>query len=73
MHAKKLILKIVSTIIDVRLVAWHNKLKQLKAIKKDISKELMPAAWHPTRWWDWCMPEDEKKGIKLIFIDKVGR
>ena len=52
MHAKKLILKITSTIIDVRLMAWHNKLKQLKPIKKDISKELMPAAWHLTRWWD---------------------
>ena len=24
----------------------------------------------PTRWWDWCMSENEKKGIELIFIDK---
>ena len=37
--------------------------------KKDISKELKPAAWHPTRWWDWCFPEDEKKEIKPIFIE----
>ena len=21
----------------------------------------MPVAWHPSRWWDWCMTEDEKK------------
>ena len=38
----------------------------------------MPVAWHPTRWWDWCMSEDEKKGRnKSIFIDekfyKVGK
>ena len=36
--------------------------------KKDISKELKPAAWHP-RWWDWCFPEDEKKEIKPFFIE----
>ena len=26
-----------------------------------ISKELMPIACHPKRWWNFCMPEDEKK------------
>ena len=25
----------------------------------------MPVAWHPKRWWDWCLPEDEKKDILL--------
>ena len=20
----------------------------------------MPIAWHPSRWWDWCVTEDEK-------------
>ena len=37
----------------------------------------MHVAWHPRRWWDWCMPEDEKKGIEPIFTNKnqykVGR
>ena len=51
-------------------MAWRNRIKQRKACKKDISKELMPAEWHPTRWWDWCMPKDEKKGIKAAFNDK---
>ena len=37
---------------------------------KDVSKELMPVPWNPTRWWDWCMSEDEKKGIEPIFTDK---
>ena len=32
------------TIIHARLMAWHNRLKQRKAFKKDISKELMPVA-----------------------------
>ena len=37
------------TIIHVRLMARHNKLKQRKSFKKDLSKELMLVAWHPTK------------------------
>ena len=48
-------------IIYVKLLAWRNKFEKHKAIKKDLSKELMPVAWHPTRWWDWYLSEDEKK------------
>ena len=40
------------TIIHVTFMACHNRLKQCKAPKKDISKKLMPVAWHPRRWWD---------------------
>ena len=32
----------------------------------------MPVALNPTRWWDWCLSEDEKKGIEPFFADKVG-
>ena len=24
----------------------------------------MPIAWHPTRWWNFCMSEDEKKELE---------
>ena len=24
----------------------------------------MPIAWYPSRYWDWCMSEDEKKRQK---------
>ena len=58
------------TIIHVRLITWYNRLKQRKSFKTDMSKELMPVAWHPTRWWDWCNPEDEKKEIEPTFTDK---
>ena len=40
---------------------------------KKIDEKLMPVAWHPKRWWDWCFPEDEKKEIDTIFTDKVGK
>ena len=37
----------------------------------------MRVAWHPERWWDWCLPEDEKKVVEPIFTDaiqdKVGK
>ena len=26
-----------------------------------ISKAMMPIAWHPKRWWNSCISEDEKK------------
>ena len=32
-------------------------------LKKELNEELMPVAWRPNRWWDWCMSEDEKKEI----------
>ena len=33
----------------------------------------MPLVWHPTRWWDWCMSENEKKEIDLVFTDQVEK
>ena len=43
------------TILLIRLLAWHIKFEKRKALKKDISEELMPVAWHPKRWWNWCV------------------
>ena len=39
-------------IIHARRMAWCNGYKKGKACKKDISKELLPSLWHPTRWQD---------------------
>ena len=34
----------------------------------------MPVAWHPTRCWDWCMSENEKKEIKpVLFSEKYSQ
>ena len=49
------------TIILIRLLAWHIKFEKRKELKKKISEELMPLAWHPKRWWDCYVSEDEKK------------
>ena len=55
-------------IVHVRLLTWCSKCKKRKALKKQISEELMPIARHPKRWWNFCMTEDEKKEKEPIFI-----
>ena len=59
------------TIIHARLLACHAKFEKRKALKKEISEELMLRAWHPNRWWDWCISEDEKKEIDPMFIEEL--
>ena len=33
----------------------------------------MPVAWHPKKWWDWCLSVDDRKRIEAIFTDKVRK
>ena len=50
------------------MIEWYNGYQKRKAQKASIKEELMPVAWHPARCWDWCVPEDEKKGTEKTFI-----
>ena len=59
------------TIIYVRLLAWHIKFEKSKELKKELSEKLLLVAWHPNRWWDWCMSEDKKKEIDPMFIEEL--
>ena len=43
---------------------WYEGYKARIAQKAEIKEEFLPIAWHPSRHWDWCMPEDEKKKYK---------
>ena len=43
--------------------------KKCNALKKKISKELMPLVWHPKIWWNFCISEDEKKEIEQTFTE----
>ena len=36
-----------------------------------ISEELIPVAWHPNIWWNWCMSEDQKEEINSMFIEEL--
>ena len=63
-----------NTTIVIRLLTWQTKFekrKELEKKKKKLNQELMSAVWHPTRWWDWCVSEDEKMKIDPIFIKEL--
>ena len=50
-------------IIHITFLAWHIKFKKRK---KKISEETMPMAWHPKRWWNFCMYEADKKKTQFL-------
>ena len=51
------------------VIEWHNGESQQKrkAQKAQIKKELLPIAWHPSGWWDWYIPEDEKRDTEKLW------
>ena len=53
---------------DGELIKWYDGYQKRKAQKAKIKGGLMPIAWHPLRWWDWCVPEDEKKEIEKLWV-----
>ena len=51
------------------VIKWHDGEKQQErnAQKAQIKQELIPIAWHPSRYWDWCMSEDEKRDTEALW------
>ena len=52
---------------DDRLIGWGESYQKCKAEKVSIKEELLPIAWHPSRHWDWCATEDEKKEVEKFW------
>ena len=48
------------------IIQWYDDYKKRKAQKAKIKEELLPIAWHPSRYWDWCISEDEKKETEKL-------
>ena len=48
------------------VVGWYNSHKQRKIWINKAYKEMLPVAWYPSHYWDWCMPEDEKKRDRKV-------
>ena len=53
---------------DNEIIDWFEGHQKRKAQKAKIKDELMPTVWHPSRWWDWCVPENEKKETEKNFF-----
>ena len=51
---------------DDEIIEWYQGYQKRKTQKAKIKEELLPIAWHPSRWWDWCFPEDEKKETEKL-------
>ena len=49
------------------LIEQYDRYKKRKAQKASIKEEILPIAWHPSRYWDWCMLEDEKKETEKLW------
>ena len=52
---------------DDVLITCRDAYIKRKAQKTKIKKEIMLVARHPDRWWNWCVPEDEKKELEKYF------
>ena len=50
-----------------KLIKWYEGCQKWKAQKAKIKKELMRIAWHPSRYWDWRMSEDEKRETEKLW------
>ena len=50
-----------------RLIKRYHGYKKRKTQKANIKEELLLIAWHPSRWWDWCMSEDEKQEMEKLW------
>ena len=46
---------------------WYGGYKKQKAQKVSIKEGLLSVAWNPSRYWDWCMSEDEKQQIEKLW------
>ena len=51
---------------DDEVIGWYSGYQKRRAQKAKIKEELMNIAWHPLRWWDWCVPEDDKKETEKL-------
>ena len=53
---------------DDEVIEWYEGHQKRKTQKAQIKEELMPIAWHPSRRWDWCVPEYKKKDTEKSFL-----
>ena len=49
---------------DDEIIEWYKRYEKRKAQKASIKEGLLPIAWNPSTYWDWCMSEDKKKRWK---------
>ena len=51
-----------------KLFEWYKGYKKREEQKTQIKEELLPIVWYPSRWWNCCAPNDEKKETEKLFL-----
>ena len=49
-----------------KVIKVYDGYQKFKTRKASIKEELLPIAWYPSIWWNWCVPEDEKKETEKL-------
>ena len=57
--------------ISLFFFTWPTKFEKRKALETELNEKLIHVAWHADRWWDWGVPDDEKKETYPMFIDEL--
>ena len=52
---------------DDKFIEWNDSYKKRKKQEAQLKEELLSIACHPSRMWDWCMSEDEKKETEKLW------
>ena len=52
---------------DNELIKSYDSYQKRKTQKAKFKEELLPITWHPSRWQDWCISEDEKKETEKLW------
>ena len=52
---------------DNEIIDWQKGYQKRRTQEAQMEKELLPIAWHPSRWQDWCMSEDKKQETEKLW------
>ena len=66
-NSDKLCCKVIDKNVNKKVLNSINEYRKRNAQKHQIRYELLPVAWHPSRFYDWCCDNDEKRFLKEMW------
>ena len=67
MTVNTVMMKMMMMMMKKIIFKWYEGYKKRKAQESSIKDGLLPFACHPSRWWGWCVPEDEKRDTEELW------
>ena len=53
---------------DDMIIGRYDGYKKRRTHKVKIKEEFLPITWHPSRYWDWCISEEEKTETEKLWV-----